>query len=345
MSLPPRETMLSGVQPTNALHLGNYVGALRQWQQQQESYDCFFCAVDLHAITLRQDPAALRESTYRTVATYIASGLNPERCALFVQSHVPEHAELGWVLGCHTHLGELSRMTQFKDKSSVGQNVGFGLLSYPTLMAADILLYQANRVPVGADQKQHLELTRDLAERVNTLYGKPLFVVPEPLIAAVGAKILSLQDPARKMSKSDPNPKACIFLTDSDKAIEKKLKGAVTDSGSVVEYTADKPGIMNLLNIQAALLRQDPATVAAGYAGKLYGHLKVDTAALVVERVSKLRGEVDRLMADRAQLDGVLAIGADKARQRARKTLDAVYDAVGFVLPRRRSTKDTLSGP
>lgn len=335
MSLPPRETMLSGVQPTNALHLGNYVGALRQWQQQQQQYDCFFCAVDLHAITLRQDPAALRESTYRTVATYIASGVDPGVCALFVQSHVPEHAELGWVLGCHTHLGELSRMTQFKDKSTVGQNVGFGLLSYPTLMAADILLYQAKRVPVGADQKQHLELTRDLAERVNTLYRKDLFVVPEPLIPQVGAKILSLVDPTRKMSKSDPNPKASIFLTDSDKTIEKKLKAAVTDSGSVVEYTPDKPGIVNLLNIQAALLGKEPATLAASYAGKLYGHLKIDTAALVVENVSRVRNEVDRLMTDRSELDRVLALGADKARRRARQTLQTVYDAVGFVPSRR----------
>ncbi len=327
-----KQTMLSAVQPTNPMTLGNFVGAMSNWTRYQQDYDSIFFAVDLHAITLRQDPTALRENTYRLMATFIAGGLDPEHCTLFVQSHVPEHAELAWILTCNAYMGELSRMTQYKDKSQKqGANIPAGLFVYPTLMAADILLYQAHKIPVGEDQKQHVELTRDIAQRMNNALSRELFIVPQPFIPKIGARIMSLQDATKKMSKSDPDPKATIFLTDTDKQISKKIKSAVTDSGSEVTYDPAKPGVKNLIDIQSALLRQAPETVVERYAGKLYGHLKVDTAEVVVSALGPVRDEAERLLADKAELDRILQRGAEKARARAQRTLMAVYDALGFV--------------
>jgi tryptophanyl-tRNA synthetase len=328
----PKKTMLSAVQPTNPMTLGNFIGAIRNWKHLQSDYDSIFFAVDQHAITLRQDPIALRDNTYRVMATFIAAGLDPEACTLFIQSHVPEHSQLGWVLVCNSTTGELNRMTQFKDKSAKeGAHIPAGLFVYPTLMAADILLYQTQLVPVGDDQKQHVELTRDLALRMNHAYATELFTVPEPHIPKIGARVMSLQDPTKKMSKSDPDPKATIFLTDSNKEIEKKLKSAVTDSGSEITYTLEKPGIKNLIDIQASLLGEDPTSVVARYVGKMYGHLKVETAEVVVSQLGPIRIETDRLLADKAELTRILQRGAEKARARAQQTLSKVYDTLGFA--------------
>jgi tryptophanyl-tRNA synthetase len=313
--------------------LGNYLGAMKNWVALQEKYDCLYCLVDLHAITLRQDPAELRERTYAGLALYLACGLDPARNILFAQSHVPAHAELGWILACHSYMGELSRMTQFKDKSAKQKNIPTGLFTYPTLMAADILLYQANLVPVGQDQKQHLELTRDLAIRMNNLYGE-LFKVPEIYVPPVGAKIMSLTEPTAKMSKSDPDPNATIFMDDTDDTITKKLKRAVTDSGTTIEYSEEKPGIRNLITIQAAITGRKPDDIVAAYAGKQYGHLKVETAEIVVECLRPIRERQEKLMAERAHLDKILEAGAEAAAKRAEKTLARVCDAVGFIKKR-----------
>ena len=326
--------MLSAVQPTNPMTLGNFVGAMRNWTRYQKDYESIFFAVDQHAITVRQDPTALKDNTLRLMAPFIAGGLDPEHCTLFIQSQVPEHAELAWVLLCNTYMGELNRMTQYKDKSSKqGANIPAGLFAYPSLMAADILLYQANRIPVGADQKQHVELTRNLAERMNRAYQQDLFTIPEPFIPKIGARIMSLQEPTKKMSKSDSDPKATIFLTDSNTQISKKFKSAVTDSGTEIHYTEDKPGIQNLLNIQAALLGKSPSELVAHYEGKMYGHLKQDTAELVVETLGPVRDEAERLFAEGTHLRSVLRRGAEKARERAQPTLQRVYEALGFARP------------
>jgi tryptophanyl-tRNA synthetase len=328
----PKQTVLSAVSPTNPFTLGNLLGAVRNWIGFQNDSDGVFFVVDQHAVTLRQDPVVLRENTYRAIATFLASGLRPERCLLFVQSHVSEHAELGWLLTCNTYVGELNRMTQYKDKAKQqGANIPAGLFVYPTLMAADILLYQAHRIPVGHDQKQHVELTRDVALRMNRAYERELFTVPEPFIPKVGARIMSLQEPTKKMSKSDADPKATIYLTDTDKQIEKKIKAAVTDTGSEVRFDDDSPGIKNLLSIQAAITGTSPEALVESYRGKLYGHVKVDTAEVVISALAPVRDEMLRLLGDKAHLDQVLSAGADKARARARATLDQVYDAVGFV--------------
>lgn len=326
------KTLLSAIQPSNKLTLGNYLGALKNWIHLQNDYDCLFFVVDLHAITLRQDPKELREQTYRAVATYLAAGLNPDRATIFVQSHVPEHAELAWVLGCFGYMGELSRMTQFKDKSSKqGANIPVGLFTYPLLMAADILLYQTQLVPVGADQKQHVEITRDLGERLNNAYKQKLFEIPEPYIPPVAARVMSLQNPLVKMSKSDPDPQSAVYLNDTDDVMRKKLKRAVTDSGSEITLSDEKPGVRNLLEIQAALTGKSPQELVAAYAGKQYGHLKVDTGEAVVAALGPLRAETDRILSDRAELDRILARNAERARERARKTLVRVYDAIGFA--------------
>lgn len=327
-----KPTVLSAVSPTNPFTLGNLLGAVRNWIAFQNESDSVFFVVDQHAVTLRQEPAALRENSYRAMATFLASGLDPHRSVLFLQSHVSEHAELGWLLTCNTYVGELGRMTQYKDKAQrQGTNIPAGLFVYPTLMAADILLYQAHRIPVGHDQKQHVELTRDVALRMNRAYERELFVVPEPFIPAVGARIMSLQDPSKKMSKSDPDPKATIYLTDTDKQIEKKIKSAVTDAGTEVRFDDESPGIKNLLSIQAAITGKSPESLVEAYRGKLYGHVKVDTAEIVIGALAPVRDEMLRLLADKGHLDQVLAEGAQKARTRARATLDRVYDAVGFV--------------
>ena len=328
--------MLSAIQPSNCLTLGNYIGALKNWVQLQNEYECIFFAVDLHAITIRKDPQELRNDTYRALATYLAAGISPEHATLFVQSHVSEHAELAWVFNCFVSMGELNRMTQYKDKSAKqGQNTSAGLLAYPTLMAADILLYQADLIPVGNDQKQHIEITRDIALRMNHIYGDDLFTVPEIYTPPVGARIMSLQNPTAKMSKSDTDAQGSIFLSDGDDQIRKKFKRAVTDSGSEISYEENKPGIKNLIDIQAALLHKSPAEITSTYAGKQYGHLKVDTAEIVIQAIGPLRKRTEELLTqEKSYLDELIRRGAEKAQARARQTLTMVYDRVGFVQKR-----------
>jgi tryptophanyl-tRNA synthetase len=331
---PAKKVVLSAVQPTNSAHIGNYLGAIKNWVPYLEEYDCLFFAVDLHSITVEQSPEELRENTYRSIATYIACGIDPERATLFVQSQVPAHAELAWVLTCHASMGELSRMTQYKDKSQRhGTHIPTGLFTYPVLMAADILLYGTDLVPVGEDQKQHLELTRDLAERMNHRYPSEsaLFKVPAPMIAKTGARIMSLQDPTQKMSKSDPAPGACVFLNDSDQEIEKKFKRAVTDSGTEIGAEAQSPGIQNLIHIQGAFLNETYDAVLSRYVGKQYGYLKLDTAKVAIENLRPIREKINNLMNDRKYLDGVLQTGRVQARARAEKVLNEVYKRIGFI--------------
>ena len=329
------KVMLSAIQPTNALTIGNYLGAIKQWVRYQSQYRCYFFAVDMHSLTVRQDPKALLENTLFAIATYIASGIDPARCTLFLQSHVPQHAELAWVLNCFSYMGELSRMTQYKDKSAkAGQNIAVGLFSYPVLMAADILLYDTNQVPVGADQKQHIELTRDVALRMNALYGDDTFVIPEPFIPELGARIMDLQTPTKKMSKSDSSESGAVYLTDAPKEIEKKFKRAVTDSGTEVTYDEDaKPGVKNLLDIQATITGKSPAALVEQYAGKMYGHLKGDTAAIVIEELRPIQERTRQLMNDKGELLAILRRGAESARTVARCTLERVYRRVGLCLP------------
>ncbi len=327
-----KKVMLSAVQPTNGLHLGNYLGAIRNWNLLQKQYDCIFFAVDLHSITVRQDPAELRENTYRAIATYIGAGIDPEACTLFVQSHVPEHLELAWVLTCHSGMGELARMTQYKDKAAKqNESIPTGLFVYPALMAADILLYSTNLVPVGEDQKQHIELTRDLAERMNGVFKHDVFVVPEVYTAPVGARIMSLQEPEAKMSKSDPNPHASIFLSDSDDEIKKKFKRAVTDTEPAVAEVSLSPGVTNLLSIQAAVTGKPVKEIHKSYVGRQYGYLKLETADIVIEALRPIRTRVDELMRDKAQLESILKRGAERARERARPMVENVYERLGFV--------------
>jgi tryptophanyl-tRNA synthetase len=323
--------ILSGIQPTNRLHLGNYLGAIKNWVELQKQYECIFLSVNLHAITAKQDPKILHEETLRTLATYIAAGIDPKKSALVIQSQIPEHTELAWVLICHTYMGELNRMTQYKDKSAkAGTNIPCGLFVYPVLMASDILLYQSHLVPVGEDQKQHIELTRDLAGRMNRLYGEDLFTIPEPWIPSVGARIMSLQDPTAKMSKSDPNPAASIFLSDTDDEILKKLKKAVTDSGTEITDDPKKPGIRNLLTIQSAITGKSISDLVQSYAGKMYGHLKIDTAEIITETLRPIREKTELLMSDRQELEKTILESATKARSIAAKTLKLVYERVGL---------------
>ncbi|MBO0873740.1 MAG: tryptophan--tRNA ligase [Pseudonocardia sp.] len=338
MSESRRRRVLSGIQPTaDSFHLGNYLGALRQWVALQDESDAFYFIPDLHAITVEQDPAALRERTLRAVAQLIALGLDPARCTLFVQSQVPEHAELTWVLGCFTGFGEASRMTQFKDKAAKqgADRATVGLFTYPVLMAADILLYQADAVPVGEDQRQHLELSRDLAQRFNSRYGKT-FVVPEPFIPEDLAKIYDLQEPTAKMSKSASTPAGIIELLDDPKVSAKKIRSAVTDAEREIRYDPErKPGVSNLLTIYSALTNRKIAELETDYAGKGYGDLKKDLAEVVGDFVSPLRARVTGLLDDRAELDRVLAEGATRARDVAGATLATVYDRIGFLPPAR----------
>lgn len=321
---------LSASTPSGRLTLGNYVGAIRQWHQLQEEYNCYYMVADLHSITTRQDPKELKERTFSFYAQYLACGLNPEKNVIFLQSHVSEHAELAWVLNCFTPFGDLSRMTQFKDKSEKHpKNINAGLFSYPVLMAADILLYDAHQVPVGADQKQHLELARDIAIRFNNEFGET-FVVPEPMIPKEGARLMALLEPTRKMDKSDPNPNNTIFLLDDPKSIEKKFKSATTDSGSEIRFADDKPGVANLLTIYSAFSGKTIPEVEAHFAGKMYGHLKVELGTLAVEKLKPFREEHDRLMKDRSYLEAVIKKNAGRAKEHAYRTLARVYDKVGF---------------
>ena len=335
--MTPNPTILSGIAPSGQLTLGNYLGALRSWVAMQDSYDCYYVLVDLHAITVRQDPATFAERCLDFIALYIACGIDPERSAIFIQSHVPQHAELSWVLNCYTQMGELNRMTQFKDKSARHtENINAGLFSYPVLMAADILLYQATAVPVGGDQKQHLELTRDVAQRFNGLYGDT-FVIPEPYIPTVGARVMSLQDPTKKMSKSDTTETNVINLLDEPKRITRKIKRAVTDSDNEIRFGDDKPGVSNLLSIASAITDTSIDDLVAKYAGQGYGALKGDVAELVVDLLEPVQQEYQRIRADRGELDRILAQGADRARAKATVTVQQVYDALGFVPPARGS--------
>ena len=326
--------VLSGAQPSGQLTIGNYMGALRQWVRMQDDYDCLYCIVDLHAITVRQDPQALRKACLDAAALYLAVGIDPAKSTVFLQSHVPQHAELGWILNCYTQMGELSRMTQFKDKAQrFENNVNVGLFGYPVLMAADILLYQANQVPVGHDQKQHLELTRDIAYRFNTLYGD-LFTMPEPFIPEQGARVMSLQDPTKKMSKSDENQNNIIGLLEDPKAVAKKIKRAVTDSEEppVVRFDiAEKPGVSNLLTLLHGATGEAIVDLERRFEGKMYGHLKTETADAVVAMLEPLQQRYRELREDEPRLLAILGEGADKARQRAELTLRRVYEAVGFV--------------
>jgi tryptophanyl-tRNA synthetase len=328
-----KQNTLSGSAPSGSLTLGNYIGAIRSWGALQEEYNCYYMVVDLHSITARQDPKELRERSLSFFAQYLACGLDPGKNTLFIQSHVPEHSQLAWVLSCFTSYGDLTRMTQFKDKSlKHPKNINAGLFGYPVLMAADILLYDAHVVPVGEDQKQHLELTRDIAARFNHEQGDT-FVVPEPMIPKVGARIMALQEPTRKMDKSDPNANNTVFLLDEPKLIEKKIKSATTDSGTEVKFDEAKPGISNLLQIFSVLSGKTIPEVEAHFAGRMYGHVKMELAALVVETLRPIREEHARLVGDPAYLHEVMRRNAERAREHAARTLARVYERVGF-LPR-----------
>ncbi|MFB7634426.1 tryptophan--tRNA ligase [Streptomyces sp. NPDC056149] len=333
-----RPRVLSGIQPTaGSFHLGNYLGAVRQWVAMQESHDAFYMVVDLHAITVPQDPAELRRNTRVAAAQLLAAGLDPERCTLFVQSHVPEHAQLAWVMNCVTGFGEASRMTQFKDKSAKQgtDRTTVGLFTYPVLMVADILLYQADQVPVGEDQRQHLELTRDLADRFNTRFGDT-FTIPNPYIVKETAKIFDLQDPSIKMSKSASSPKGIIDLLDDPKVTAKKIKSAVTDTDTVIRFDREaKPGVSNLLSIMSTLTGEDIPSLERSYEGKMYGALKTDLAGVMVDFVTPFRTRTQEYLDDPETLDTILAKGAEKARAVAAETLAATYDRIGF-LPAKR---------
>lgn len=331
-----RPVVFSGAQPTSdSLHLGNALGAVKQWVALQHDYEAFFCVVDLHAITVAQDPETLRRRTLVTAAQYLALGVDPSKATVLVQSHVPAHAELAWVLGCFTGFGQASRMTQFKDKSQKqgADATTVGLFTYPVLMAADVLLYDTNLVPVGEDQRQHLELARDVAQRINARFPGT-FVVPEAMIPKASAKIYDLQDPTAKMSKSADTDAGLISLLDDPKKTAKKIRSAVTDSEREIRFDREaKPGVSNLLTIQAAVTGADVEALVAGYEGRGYGDLKSDTADAVVEFVTPIKARVDELLADPAELEAVLAAGADRANELTAATLNRVYDRMGF-LPR-----------
>jgi tryptophanyl-tRNA synthetase len=333
-AMPSRPRVLSGIQPTaGSFHLGNYLGAVRQWVALQESHDAFYMVVDLHAITVPQDPKELTANTRLAAAQLLAAGLDPEHCTLFVQSHVPEHAQLAWVMNCLTGFGEASRMTQFKDKSARhgADRASVGLFTYPILQVADILLYQAHEVPVGEDQRQHVELTRDLAVRFNGRFGDT-FTIPKPYILKETAKIYDLQDPSIKMSKSASTPKGLVNLLDEPKATAKKVKSAVTDTDTVVRYDpVNKPGVSNLLTIYSTLTGTGIPELEQQYEGKLYGALKTDLADIVVDFVTPFRDRTRQYLDDPETLDSILAKGAEKARAVAAETLSRAYERVGFL--------------
>ena len=321
----------SGVQPSGNLTIGNYLGAIRNFSAYSDAYKCFYCVVDEHAITVRQVPAELRRHTYETLALYMACGLDPEKNTLYVQSHVPAHAELGWILNCYTMFGELSRMTQFKDKSSKhADNVNAGLFTYPVLMAADILLYQTDAVPTGIDQKQHVELARDIAERFNQIYPGT-FTVPEPMIAQNGKKIMSLADPAKKMSKSDENQNAVVYILDDKDTIIRKFRRAVTDSDTCVRFAEGKDGINNLMTIYSCFTGKDFAEIEREFEGKGYGDFKLAVGEVTADALAPVQARFAEFMADKAGLEAQMKRGADEAAYYARKTLSKVQKKLGFV--------------
>ena len=327
-----KKVMLSGIQPSGDLTLGSYLGAIKNWAERAEAFDCYYFMADLHTITVRQTPADLRRRTVEQLAQYIACGLDPEQNTLFIQSHVPQHTQLSWVLSCYTMFGELSRMTQFKDKSAKNaDNINAGLFTYPCLMAADILLYQPDYVPVGEDQKQHVELTRDIAHRFNTLYGD-VFKMPEPYIGKIGARVMSLTSPENKMSKSDKDPHGCVYLMDKPEVILKKFKRAVTDSETCVRYDRqEKPGISNLMEIYSACTGKTYAEIEAEFQGKGYGEFKPAVGEAVISVTGPIRDEAQRILKDKAYLESVYKAGAEKASYIAEKTLRKVYKKIGFV--------------
>jgi tryptophanyl-tRNA synthetase len=326
--------VLSGCQPSGQLTIGNYMGALRQWVNMQEDHDCLYMLVDLHAITVRQDPKALHQACLDGLALYIACGIDPAKSTVFMQSHVPEHAQLAWLMNCYTQMGELNRMTQFKDKSAKNvSNINAGLYSYPVLMAADILLYQSNQVPVGDDQKQHLELARDIATRFNNVYGKT-FSIPDPFIPEFGARVMSLQEPTKKMSKSDDNVNNFVGLLEDPKKIAKKIKRAVTDSDDQARIyfdTTEKPGVSNLLSLLSCATGTSIETLVPSYEDKMYGHLKSDVADAIVALIEPIQQKYHALRDDHDELNRIMREGSEKASQRAAITLAKAYEAVGFV--------------
>lgn len=325
-----KKVLFSGMQATGNLTLGNYLGALKNWVTLSDEYECFYSVVDMHSITVRQDPATLRKRARALLTLYIAAGLDPEKNCIYYQSHVSGHAELAWILNCFTYMGELNRMTQFKDKAAKhADNINAGLFTYPVLMAADILLYQADVVPVGIDQMQHLEITRDIAERFNNIYGD-VFTIPEAYIGKVGAKIMSLQDPERKMSKSDENPNASIYLMDDMDTIMRKCKRAVTDSEAQILYRDEQPGVKNLINIYSACTGKTPDEVVKEFDGKGYGDFKMAVGESVCAVLKPLQDEAARLEKDKAYIDGIIKANAEKAGYFANKTLRKVQKKIGF---------------
>jgi tryptophanyl-tRNA synthetase len=326
-----KKVIFSGIKPSGDLTLGNYLGAIKNWVRLQEEYDCFFCVVDLHAITVRQEPKDLRQRTLEVLAIYIASGLDPDKNTLFIQSHVPAHSEAAWLLNCYTYMGELGRMTQFKDKSQkAGENIGAGLYNYPVLMASDILLYNTDLVPVGKDQVQHLELTRDIAERFNRLYS-PTFTVPEAFVAKASAKIMDLQEPTKKMSKSEENANGYILIMDPPEVIRKKVNRAVTDSLGIVEYNPEQPGVMNLMNILSSLTGLSYEQIEEKYKGQGYAQFKSDTAEAIIAELSPVQAKVKELLGDKTYLESIYKSGADKANYISMKTLRKMQKKIGFI--------------
>lgn len=330
-----KKIIFSAVQPSGNITLGNYLGAIKNWVDLQKDYHCCYSIVDEHSITVRQDPQELRKRALDLLKVYIACGIDPEENILFIQSHVPAHAQLAWVLNCYTYMGELSRMTQFKDKSKKhADNINAGLFTYPVLMAADILLYQADLVPVGKDQMQHIEITRDIAERFNGIYGN-VFKIPEGFMPKAGAKIMSLAEPSKKMSKSDENPKAYISMLDDFNVIAKKIKSAVTDSEGIIEYRENdetKAGVNNLLTIMSAVTGDSIEKIVSDYSGKGYGDFKADVAEAVVEHIRPIREKYDQLSNDKQYLVDVYTKGAERANKIAQRTLNKVYKKIGFIV-------------
>ena len=331
METTEKKTIYSAVQPSGNLTIGNYAGAIRNWVAMQDEYECYYAIANMHAITVRQEPAELRRRTLELAALYLACGIDPNKCALYVQSQVPQHAELAWVLNCSTYVGEMQRMTQFKDKSQKhADNINMGLMDYPVLMAADILLYQSHCVPVGADQKQHVEIARDIAIRFNNRYGET-FRVPEPVFMKSGAKIMSLQEPTKKMSKSDENPNGYILLLDKPEDIMRKFKRAVTDSDNRIIRAEGKDGITNLITIYAAATGKTPEEVEAEFAGQGYGAFKPAVGEAVAELLRPVRETTEDLLKNKDYLEQIYKEGAEQANYIAQKTLDKVYRKIGFV--------------
>lgn len=330
-----KDIIFSGIQPSGELSIGNYIGSLRNWVPMQDEAECLYCVVDQHAITVRQDPKTLRDNTLNTLAIFLACGIDPNKSTIFLQSHVPAHCELGWVLNCYTQVGELNRMTQYKDKAQrYASNITAGLFNYPVLMAADILLYQANKVPVGDDQRQHIELCRDVAERFNNIYG-PTFTMPTGLIPKAGGRVMSLQDPTKKMSKSDDNPKNVIRILEEPKSILKKIKSAVTDSDDppVVAYDWDnKPGVSNLLELMSAATHREIPELVEHFRGSMYGNFKSEVGEAVVAMLEPIQQRYKEIRSDEAFMKEVFTKGADRAKERAQKTLDDVYKKIGYVV-------------